>query len=228
MFSERTNFSQPKLVLFPESCIIIGRVERVKQIFETILAIIFWHFWIIPLRPDSPQVKRYLLSSISNLVHELPHELPNVLKLRILGNYKILEKCQIRMETQPSAQSSFQKLNVDNSCKRTRKIRYYIVKVLSNFTAFFEFVTNIFSRIVWGKKCLAITWPLLLHSWTFGIYSVTSKHFSNHEVNIKQVSSVKSSNFNGFVLEVFFVLGLGQNLHFENFQFSRLVVFWMN
>ena len=162
------------------------------------------------------------------MVHKLSHELLNDFRLRILGNYKILEKCQIRVEMQPSVQSSFQKLNVDNSCKRTRKIRYYIVKVLSNFTAFFEFVTNIFSRIVWGKKCLAITWPVLLHSWTFGIYSVTSKHFSNHEVNIKQVSSVKSSNFNGFVLEVFFVLGLGQNLHFENFQFSRLVVFWMN
>ena len=64
--------------------------------------------------------------------------------------------------------------------------------------------------------------PSQLNFWNI---SVTSKHFSNHEVNIKQVSSVKSSNFNGFVLEVFFVLGLGQNLHFENFQFSRLVVF---
>ena len=35
---------------------------------------------------ESPQVKRYLMSSITNLVHELPHELPNDLRLRILGN----------------------------------------------------------------------------------------------------------------------------------------------
>ena len=32
--------------------------------------------------PESPQVKRYLISRISNLVHELPYELPNDLRLR--------------------------------------------------------------------------------------------------------------------------------------------------
>ena len=42
------------------------------------------------------------------------------------------------METQPSAQSSFQKLNVDNSCQKTRKIRCYIFEVL--------FKTNIFQN----------------------------------------------------------------------------------
>ena len=30
---------------------------------------------------ESLQVKRYLMSSITNLVHELPHELPNDLRL---------------------------------------------------------------------------------------------------------------------------------------------------
>ena len=30
---------------------------------------------------------------------ELPHELPNNLSLRVLGNYKVLEKSQIRVET---------------------------------------------------------------------------------------------------------------------------------
>ena len=52
------------------------------------------------------------------------------------------------VETQPSAQSSFQKLNVDNSCQKTRKIRYYTFEVLSNFTVFIYFVLNILSRIV--------------------------------------------------------------------------------
>ena len=32
--------------------------------------------------PESPQVKRYLISRISNLVHELPYELPNNSRLR--------------------------------------------------------------------------------------------------------------------------------------------------
>ena len=39
--------------------------------------------------------------------------------------------------TQPSAQSPLQKLNFDNSCQKTDKIRYYIFKVLSNFTVFY-------------------------------------------------------------------------------------------
>ena len=52
----------------------------------TTLVIIFWPFLIISLRSESAQVKRYLISSITNLVHELPHELPNDLRLRILGN----------------------------------------------------------------------------------------------------------------------------------------------
>ena len=34
------------------------------------------------------------MSSIANLVYELPHELPNDLRLRILGNKEILGKSQ--------------------------------------------------------------------------------------------------------------------------------------
>ena len=98
--------------------------------------ITFWHFLIILLRSESPQVKRCLISSITNLVHELPHELLNELRLRILGNQEILEKYQMWVETQPSAQFFFQTLNVDNSCQETCKIRYYIFEVLSNFTVF--------------------------------------------------------------------------------------------
>ena len=37
------------------------------------------------------------------------------------------------VQTQPNAQSPFQKLNVDNSCQKTRKIRYFIFEVLPNF-----------------------------------------------------------------------------------------------
>ena len=48
--------------------------------------------------------KRYLISSITNLVLELPHELPNDLRLRKLGN---IRKMSNWVETQPSAQSSF-------------------------------------------------------------------------------------------------------------------------
>ena len=52
------------------------------------------------------------------------------------------------VETRPSTQSSFQKLNVDNNCEKRRKIRYYIFEVLPNFTEFLYFVPNIFSTII--------------------------------------------------------------------------------
>ena len=51
-----------------------------------ILVTIFWNFAIFQYRSDSPQVKRNLTSSTSNLVYKLPHQLPNDLRLRKLGN----------------------------------------------------------------------------------------------------------------------------------------------
>ena len=36
-----------------------------------------------------------MIASITNLVYELPHELPNDLRLRILGNEEILGKSGI-------------------------------------------------------------------------------------------------------------------------------------
>ena len=43
-------------------------------------------------RPDEPQVKRNVISNKANLVYELPYELPNNLKLKILGNKEMLGK----------------------------------------------------------------------------------------------------------------------------------------
>ena len=60
------------------------------------------------------------------------------------------------VEAQLSVQSSFQKLNVDNSCQRTRKIRYYVFEVLFNFTAFLYFVPSILSRTVGVKYHLVV------------------------------------------------------------------------
>ena len=41
----------------------------------------------------SPQVKRYAIITYKHSINELPHELPNELRLRILGNDEILGKC---------------------------------------------------------------------------------------------------------------------------------------
>ena len=89
-----------------------------------------------------------MISRIANLVYELPHELPNDLRLRILGNKKMLVKSQIWVETQPSTQSPFQKLNFGSSSQKTRKSRYQTFLVLSSFTGFLYFVPNILARIV--------------------------------------------------------------------------------
>ena len=51
------------------------------------------------------------------------------------------------VQAQPNAQSPFQKSNVDNSCQKTRKIRYSIFEVLPNLIVSFYFVPNILSRI---------------------------------------------------------------------------------
>ena len=56
------------------------------------------------------------------------------------------------VETQPSAQSSFHKLNVGNSCQKTRKIRYYIFEVLP--ILYFFTLCQIFSPGLKHSKCM--------------------------------------------------------------------------
>ena len=78
-----------------------------------------------------------MASSIANLVYKLPHELPNDLRLRILGKKEISVKSQSYVDTQPSAQTPFQKLNVgNNSPKINTKVYKFVSKFLdlSSFT----------------------------------------------------------------------------------------------
>ena len=65
----------------------------------TIPVLIFLNFLKISYRSGSPQVKRHLISSVINLAQELLHKLPNDLTIRILSNWKMLEKYQIWVET---------------------------------------------------------------------------------------------------------------------------------
>ena len=109
----------------------------------TILVIIFWNFTMIQYRSDYPQVKRNVISSIANLVYQLPHDSPNDLRPRILGNKEILGEYQIRVKTHANAQSSFRKLNFSNSSQKARKSRYETFLFWSSFTTFRYFVPNI-------------------------------------------------------------------------------------
>ena len=75
---------------------------------------------MLQYRPDEPQVKRNAISSIANLAYDLPHELPNDLRLRILRNKKILGKCQIWVETCPNALSLSRNYTLARTVKNTQ------------------------------------------------------------------------------------------------------------
>ena len=54
--------------------------------FTTTMFIIFWDVLIAEQIFFSPQVKRSVIISNKHGIYKLPHELPNDLRLRILGN----------------------------------------------------------------------------------------------------------------------------------------------
>ena len=59
---------------------------------------IFWDFLMFYQFFLSPQVKRSVIISNKHGVHELPHELPDNLKLRISANKENLGKSQNLLE----------------------------------------------------------------------------------------------------------------------------------
>ena len=94
------------------------------------------------------QVKRNLISSITNLVHKLPHELPNDLRRRVLRTQNLRHNSKILVKTQHSAQSHSQKLDFSNSSQNVPKSKYQSSLLLSDFTGLLYFVRNILSEIV--------------------------------------------------------------------------------
>ena len=57
--------------------------------YATIIFIIFWHFLMFYQIFLSPQVKRWAIIKYKHGIYELPHELPNDLRLSILGKTKM-------------------------------------------------------------------------------------------------------------------------------------------
>ena len=64
----------------------------------TIMEILFWDFLSFYQIFFSPKVKQSMIISNKQGVYELPHELPNNLRLRILGNKEKLGKSQKLLE----------------------------------------------------------------------------------------------------------------------------------
>ena len=64
----------------------------IVQTMSTIMVIIFWDFLIFYQIFLSPQMKRSVIISNKHGIYELLYELPNDLRLTILGNYGSISK----------------------------------------------------------------------------------------------------------------------------------------
>ena len=111
---------------------------------NAILVLIICIFTIFQYRSDLPKGKGILTS----LVYQLLCKLVDDLRLRILGNKKILNKSQILVKTQPRAYSPFQKLNFGNGSQKTGESRCQAFLLLFSFTGFIHFFPNVLYGIV--------------------------------------------------------------------------------
>ena len=98
------------------------------------------------------------------------------------------------VRTQPKAQSFFQKLNVDNSCQKTRKIRYFIFEVFPQFHCISLLCVKYFVQDCLSKQIFYCNLAKSPSHFNFWKIFVTPKDFSNHDKNIKHVSCLKIPN----------------------------------
>ena len=68
------------------------------EAFQTIFVVIFSDFLMFYQIFLSLQVKQIVIISNKHGIYEFPRELPNDLRLSILGNYDILRRSQIFIE----------------------------------------------------------------------------------------------------------------------------------
>ena len=78
----------------------------------------------------SSKVKQCTNITYKDSIYKLPHELPNALRLKILGNQEISGKCLNSIKWYHSAQSTWQVENFLNTSKEILKNRNWIVRVL--------------------------------------------------------------------------------------------------
>ena len=148
-----------------------------------ILAIIFWNFAIFQSRSDSPQVKQNnLISSIANLVHKLPHELLNDVKLMELGNIRKISNlgrhialCLVSLQERRLCQQQLilRKNRIPNFSSPVQF--YWIIPFCSKY-----FVQDCLSRHIFG--------PNLAQSpsnFNFVTFFITPKHFYELQQNYK-------------------------------------------
>ena len=92
-------------------------------------------------------------SSNKHGIQELPHKLPNDLKLRILGNWET-SRSQNFIELQPSAQSSSQNENFVDTSKKMLENRNSTFPIVRYFTTTLKVVSYVLARIAVKRENL--------------------------------------------------------------------------
>ena len=110
---------------------------------QAISFIIFWDFSMFYQIFLLPQVKRCAIITYKHGIYELPHELPNDLRLRILGNYEISGNSLNFIEWWPKAQSLHQNESFVNTRRRLVKNRNQTFLVVRYVTWKLELVSDI-------------------------------------------------------------------------------------
>ena len=82
----------------------------------------------------SPEVKRSVIISNKYAIYELPQELPNDLRLRILGNWETSRKPQNFIKLLSSAESSSENEDFINTSEKLLKNRNRTFPVVRCFT----------------------------------------------------------------------------------------------
>ena len=155
----------------------------IKSVKAAILVAIFWNFMMFQCMSISPQVivhsRRTLISSIINLVYELPHQLLNDLRLESLGNQELIENFQIWVETYRSAQSPFQKVTFGNI---NQKVRKSSIKVFQSYPILLDFLFEIY--------CPGLQIKNLIPFFLFFVTFTSTQHWRNKNNLLSLIKSV--------------------------------------
>ena len=109
-------------------------MKRCKQ--DTILGKISGDFFTFYHNFSSPQVKRNQIIITTKKVYELPHKLPNKLRLRILGNQENSRKSLKCLDLMVSTQSFNQKPNFLVKSRKKSAVKHCTGKPISlNFVS---------------------------------------------------------------------------------------------
>ena len=120
------------------------RPEMLTKSFQAISDIINLQFSVLMWKFNLSQVKQYLISSIVNSVYKLLHELPNNLRLRLLGNLGMKRKFPNWVKTHPSVQPPLRKLIFGDSGQNLNIFHIFPIQFCLIFLLFTKYFANDF------------------------------------------------------------------------------------